>query len=318
MRDARSLLLLKLLFLSRARLDRSSRPLLRKQARVLARIEAALEERGASGDEADRMLASFRLETTRAVSRFVRRLGARERYEPGRGRLERGDELGPFGDAEAVGRLPGDLGGEGPISTRTRLPTSTTDVTRPERWFSDESAGMCSETVTSHGWTAMPTAPSRARGRVDRLPVVEAHRGQVAGPRRDPSRRLAPVRLATKASAGAETSRCGVSSWTSLPSTMTPTVSASTAASSKSWVTSRVGSASSRKVLAELGPHLVLRVGVERREGLVEEQHARVARERAGERDALALAAGEGVGLRAGRWSIRKRRSSASASRVPP
>jgi DNA-binding PadR family transcriptional regulator len=68
-RDARSLLLLKLLFLSRS--GRSSRRLLRKQARVLARIEAALEERGASGDQADRMLASFRLETTRAVSRFV-------------------------------------------------------------------------------------------------------------------------------------------------------------------------------------------------------------------------------------------------------
>jgi len=68
-RDARSLLLLKLLFLERA--GRSRRPLLRRQARVLARIEALLEERVASGDGAERMLASFRLETTRAVSRFV-------------------------------------------------------------------------------------------------------------------------------------------------------------------------------------------------------------------------------------------------------
>ena len=68
-RDTRSLLLLKLLFLSRA--GRSARPLLRRQVRVLARIEAALERRAAAGDEPDRMLAAFRLESTRAVSRFV-------------------------------------------------------------------------------------------------------------------------------------------------------------------------------------------------------------------------------------------------------
>ena len=47
-------------------------------------------------------------------------------------------------------------------------------------------------------------------------------------------------------------------------------------------------------------PHLGLRVRVERRERLVEEQHARVARERTGERDALPLAAGELGRLRGG------------------
>lgn len=68
-RDARSLLLLKFLFLSRS--GRSPTALVRKQARVLAQIEAALAERADSEDAAARMLASFRFETTRAVSRFI-------------------------------------------------------------------------------------------------------------------------------------------------------------------------------------------------------------------------------------------------------
>ena len=48
--------------------------------------------------------------------------------------------------------------------------------------------------------------------------------------------------------------------------------------------------------LAELGPHL----GVERPEGLVEEQHGRIDRERAGQPHPLPLPAGElrGIALR--------------------
>lgn len=68
-REARSLLLLKLLFHTRSGLD--PRPLLRKQARVLAGIEAALETQVASASSPDAMMASFRLEMTRAVSRFI-------------------------------------------------------------------------------------------------------------------------------------------------------------------------------------------------------------------------------------------------------
>src|SRR5207253_5621057 len=45
--------------------------------------------------------------------------------------------------------------------------------------------------------------------------------------------------------------------------------------------------------LAELGANAGARVDVQRRERLVEEQRLRSARERAGERDALALAGGE-------------------------
>ena len=63
----------------------------------------------------------------------------------------------------------------------------------------------------------------------------------------------------------------------SVPSTITPIRSASAAASSKSCVTRIVGSASSRSSSCELGPDRRLRVGVERRERLVEQQHLRVA-----------------------------------------
>ena len=48
--------------------------------------------------------------------------------------------------------------------------------------------------------------------------------------------------------------------------------------------------------LLELGAHVDLRVGVERRERFVEQEDLGVARERARERDALALAAGEAAG----------------------
>lgn len=71
-RDARSLLLLKLLFCRRSGVD--PRPLLSRQRDALAAAEAQLLHRlaalpGEAGT--DRMLVAFRLETTRAVARFV-------------------------------------------------------------------------------------------------------------------------------------------------------------------------------------------------------------------------------------------------------
>ena len=69
-RDARSLLLLKLVFTRRA--GRDARPLLVAQQAALIAIEAALAARlAAAGGETERLLAAFRLETTRAVVRFV-------------------------------------------------------------------------------------------------------------------------------------------------------------------------------------------------------------------------------------------------------
>ena len=65
-------------------------------------------------------------------------------------------------------------------------------------------------------------------------------------------------------------------------------------------MTSSVGSASVGEQLLQLAAHHRARVRVERRERLVEQQHARVARQRAGQRDALALAAGQLARARVG------------------
>ena len=108
------------------------------------------------------------------------------------------------------------------------------------------------------------------------------------------------MKLATNASAGAASSSAAAPSWRIRPSTITPTRSASAAASSKSCVTSSVGSRSSASSSASSPRTTPARVGVERRERLVEQQHRRVARERPGQRDPLALAAGEIAGTGAG------------------
>lgn len=69
-RDVRSLLLLKLVFTRRA--DHDIRPLLlAQQATVTVIAEALAARHAAASDETERMLAAFRLETTRAVARFV-------------------------------------------------------------------------------------------------------------------------------------------------------------------------------------------------------------------------------------------------------
>jgi DNA-binding PadR family transcriptional regulator len=68
-RELRSALLLKLLFLQRAGLDRE--PLLRGQRAILAEAIAALEVQAAMDSPADITVRSFRLETARAGMRFV-------------------------------------------------------------------------------------------------------------------------------------------------------------------------------------------------------------------------------------------------------
>ena len=108
------------------------------------------------------------------------------------------------------------------------------------------------------------------------------------------------MKLATKASAGAASSSAALPSWRIRPSTITPTRSASAAASSKSCVTSSVGSRSSAEQLGELAADDAAGVRVECRERLVEQEHGRVARERPRERDALPLAPREIAGPCAG------------------
>ena len=70
-RDARWLLLLKLLYCNRSSVD--PRPLLEAQRATLTSIEAGLTQQLEMADTSEQMLASFRLETARAVHRFVER-----------------------------------------------------------------------------------------------------------------------------------------------------------------------------------------------------------------------------------------------------
>jgi DNA-binding PadR family transcriptional regulator len=68
-RDARSLLMLKLLFLARAHAD--SRPLLGAQREHFAELAERLGDAAARADGFDRALALWRLESTTAAVRFV-------------------------------------------------------------------------------------------------------------------------------------------------------------------------------------------------------------------------------------------------------
>ena len=106
-----------------------------------------------------------------------------------------------------------------------------------------------------------------------------------------PSSSVAPVKLATNGSAGAATSSAAVPLCRILPSTITPTWSASAAASSKSWVTRIVGSASSRSSSWSSIRTAAFVWASSAEQRLVEQQDARLERERPRERDPLALAA---------------------------
>jgi PadR family transcriptional regulator AphA len=68
-RDARYLLLLKLLFLHRR--DRDAAPLVRAQARTYGEIERRLEQRLPEADGFERVLVAWRLESARAATRFL-------------------------------------------------------------------------------------------------------------------------------------------------------------------------------------------------------------------------------------------------------
>lgn len=71
-RDARSELMLKLLFLERSRRDR--RPLLEAQLERLVPLESSLKKRVAGTEGFERTLALWRLESTRALLRVLRTL----------------------------------------------------------------------------------------------------------------------------------------------------------------------------------------------------------------------------------------------------
>jgi hypothetical protein len=83
------------------------------------------------------------------------------------------------------------------------------------------------------------------------------------------------------------------------PLSITTTRSATPSASSWSWVTKIVVTPISVVQLAQPLAQFLAHLGVERAERLVEQQHARLDRQRAGQRDALALAAGQLAGIAA-------------------
>ncbi|MER3411856.1 MAG: PadR family transcriptional regulator [Thermoleophilia bacterium] len=79
-RDARSLFMLKLLFLHRAKLD--PQRLLHAQRARLERLERSFQERSRVTDGFDRTLALWRLESTRALVRFIDAMLAASPAEP--------------------------------------------------------------------------------------------------------------------------------------------------------------------------------------------------------------------------------------------
>ena len=103
-----------------------------------------------------------------------------------------------------------------------------------------------------------------------------------------------------------------------MPASMWTTSSAKASTSAGSWVMRTIGSARRACSSRELGAQAVAQGLVERRERLVEQERARLAGERAGERDALALAARELVGKAAARAARSSSASSQRSTAAPP
>ena len=167
--------------------------------------------------------------------------------------------------------------------------------------------------ATECGWTTASAAPVPASGdderarRVSRSTRVAVRRCRGAGSRRRARRR--------SSSAGRAETSANVPHWTTRPCSRMTRRSASAAASSGSWVTSRRTPAERREVTPQLAPHRAPRALVERGERFVEEQQPRFGGERARERDPLRLPARERARLLARERRPGRPRSSAAAPR---
>ena len=94
----------------------------------------------------------------------------------------------------------------------------------------------------SQGKTLTATGPSTLSVLTTEPPPSSATSVSPSGPASAfPVRTTAPVKSATKPMRGVAASSPGVPSWTTRPASITPTRSPSSAASVKSWVTSRAG-----------------------------------------------------------------------------
>ena len=189
----------------------------------------------------------------------------------------------------------------GPIRTRTRLPRGTNEVITPWRWLSAESAGAARAIEISHGWMTTPTGPSPCSTERTTTP---------------PSRTTSVRPFTTLAGASAEEvaageacderARRGGDELGGRPDLEQASLEHDAdAIGERGCVFEVVSYEQGRQPeladqLAELDPDGGTGVGIERRERLVEEQHARFAGERPREADPLALAAGEGCRSRLG------------------
>ena len=219
------------------------------------------------------------------------------RDEPRAGRLERGDRARRR-RARPSFSTDGSVTSAvtGPIRTRTRLPTCTTERISPRSRSCAESACV---RVADRDLPRVDDDPDRPLGprRSSRSPRRSRARSRVRPSppgARDPAqqvrageRRDEPVGRAARRAPAAR--RAGAA----RPSTITPTLSASDGGVLVVVRDEQRRQPELAQELLQLAAHRDLRVRVERRERLVEQQHARVARERAGERDALPLAARE-------------------------
>ena len=193
------------------------------------------------------------------------------------------------------------------------------------------------------GEPVLRRAVRRLTGRLDRdLPRVDADRHRAGGasvlvtapppssstrvspsgaPCAVPVSTTAPVKSATNADRGAAASSLGVPSCSTGRRRSIATRSPSAAASAKSCVTSSAGTSAVAQHRAELARRARARAGVERRQRLVEQQHVGLARERARERHALALAARQrarpGVGQLAHPEALEQRPAARSAPSEP-
>src|SRR5207244_3467573 len=110
----------------------------------------------------------------------------------------------------------------GPIRTRTRFPSWTREAIGARTWLTAESSGASRATETSQGYTTTETGPRLSSTVYAVKPESSATAVRPAGPSLAmPRRRLAPVKLETKASAGEATSSEGGAVCSTCPSTST-------------------------------------------------------------------------------------------------
>ena len=241
----------------------------------------------------------------------------RERQQPCRGRLERGDDDLALADPEPVGRGRRHLGRRGPTRTRARLPMATTDPTGARMWLTAVSSGAERASATSHGWIAIATRP-RPSSVVHTVPPVSSVTAvrPSPSPRRDAFEDVRP-RERRHERVGRSGEQLGGRADLQQPAVDDH----ADPVREGRRVLDVVGDEHRRQPEpreegAELTAHRVARVRVERRERLVEQHHVRVPCERTRERrPAGALRPRASRGRASARSAMRNRSSSSSTAR---